>query len=282
MIPVNHVSITTTPLASLGEFPYYDLYGIIQGAKILQKMCPVINFEFQNMAEWVRACPPRDNKTKGHRPETWKKSEKHSIQNIVDILKAADLPIMSIHGNRDVGICLCSENPREREIGKDMVRDTFHLAESVGAKVIVFHFWDTYKKHFDIEFLKTTLADVSKEYPSITGSVENVPTHLEGSTPFDLIRHFNAITLDIRWAALYDELEKFSVVVDRIANIHLRGTLQGNQYTLDNAPFTFDEAVRKIQDDWGYSGIFTFEPEHMMRLDSLDAFVQTVHRVANL
>ncbi|MBD3407725.1 MAG: hypothetical protein GF411_16525 [Candidatus Lokiarchaeota archaeon] len=279
---MNQVSITTTPLASLTDNPYYNLSGIVQGAKLLHEKIPTINFEFQNMAEWVQECEPRDSKTKGHRSKAWNLSKKYTVQEIADVLKEANLPILSIHANRDVGICLCSNDDTEIELGKNMVNDSFYLAESVGAKVIVFHFWDTFKQSFDIKYLKTTLDQFSKDFPSIIPSVENVPTHLEGSTPYDLASYFDAVTLDIRWAAMYDELGKFPEILDRIVNIHMRGTLGRDSYTLENAPFSFDDAMHKILDDWGYSGILTFEPEHMIKPDCFNALVQTIRRVTNL
>ncbi len=58
-----------------------------------------------------------------------------------------------------------------------------------------------------------------------------------------------------------DELDKFESIKDRIINIHLRGHLENEWWAIDNAPFTFDEALAKIQDGWRYRGLLTLEPE---------------------
>lgn len=91
-------------------------------------------------------------------------------------------------------------------------------------------------------------------------TVENVPTHAEGVTPFDLVKEFEWVILDLRWAAMYGELDRLESVKEKITNIHLRGQLQGDTWVLTQAPFGFYEALDIIQ-TWGYSGLLTVEPE---------------------
>jgi len=90
--------------------------------------------------------------------------------------------------------------------------------------------------------------------------VENVPTHLSSFTPFELVKQFEWITLDLRWAALYDELDKFEAVKEKIVNVHLRGRLVGSKWVLDDAPFDFYEALNYIKSKWNYTGLLTMEP----------------------
>lgn len=62
------------------------------------------------------------------------------------------------------------------------------------------------------------------------------------------------ITLDLQWAALYDELDRLEPVMDRIVNVHLRGRLEGSSWRLDHAPFGFYEALHTLRQGWGYAG----------------------------
>ena len=80
------------------------------------------------------------------------------------------------------------------------------------------------------------------------------------STPFDLVQESQWITLDLRWAALYNELDRFEAVMGRVANVHLRGNLAGSAWRLHGAPFDFYDALRKLRQEWGYTGLFTMEP----------------------
>lgn len=74
------------------------------------------------------------------------------------------------------------------------------------------------------------------------------------------MRQFEWITLDLQWAALYDELDQFESVKERICNVHLRGRLEGSKWALEGAPFGFYEALDTIRGKWGYAGLLTMEP----------------------
>ena len=77
----------------------------------------------------------------------------------------------------------------------------------ISSSVCVFHLWDTRKQDFDIEFLRKILTEISLEYPGVIASVENVPTNLKGCTPYDLVKEFQWITLDLQWAAYITSLK---------------------------------------------------------------------------
>ena len=49
--------------------------------------------------------------------------------------------------------------------------------------------------------------------------------------------------------------------MDRVVNVHLRGRLEQDKWVLDKSSFSFQEALGKIVNQWGYSGILTVEPE---------------------
>ncbi len=117
----------------------------------------------------------------------------------------------------------------------------------------------TWEEDFALTFLRSTFREIVAQYTSVDASVENVPTHLAGVTPFELVRESEWITLDLQRAALYDELDRFESVRDRIANVHLRGRLEGSEWVLSQAPFGFYEALDTIRNQCRYSGVLTME-----------------------
>jgi hypothetical protein len=254
----NPISISVAPTTRVIGKRYYDLPGTIGLMHRLWQTSVVDGFEFQNLAEWDAAGPPRDEATK--RLAAWKDSQRYEIDEIASLLNETGLPILSVHANRDVGICLCSDSERDIASGKALIHESLSLAEEVRAQVCVFHLWDTWKEAFDPAVLHRTLCEAMAHHHGVKASVENVPTQLIRSTPFDLVEQFEWITLDLQWAAMYDELARFESVMDRVVNVHLRGRLEGKAWVLDDAPFGFYEALRTIRQDWGYRGLLTMEP----------------------
>ena len=256
---VNLISISVAPTTKMIGKRYYDLPGTLE---LMERLCQesvIDGFEFQNLAEWDADNPPRDEGEK--RLAAWNNSQKHTTEEIATLLQETRLPILSVHANRDVGICLCSGQEDDLNTGKRLIHEALYLAEKVGAPVCVFHLWDTWKEAFDPGVLQDTLHEIAVQFPCVKASVENIPTHLAGFTPFELVKRFEWITLDLRWAALYDELDKFESVKEHIVNVHLRGRLEGSEWVLDSAPFHFYEALDTVRSEWGYSGLLTMEPE---------------------
>lgn len=259
MVPEPQLSITTAPLNLLTGGSYVDLHTTLDTMKRLAQEKTVSGFELQDLAEWDNRGPPRDVRTKKHRLDVWSTCEKHDLEEKIELTSHSS--ILSIHANRDVGIYLCSEDESEISHGRQLIRETLQLADAIGAHQAVFHLWDTWATNFDPNVLRDELAKIAALYPAVIPSVENVPTHLEGSTPYDNLEEFKWITLDTRWAGMYEELDAFSDVVERISNVHLRGSLENSQWQLHGAPYSFEEALQKIHREWGYRGLFTIEPE---------------------
>ncbi|MBU6996995.1 MAG: hypothetical protein HXS41_09270 [Theionarchaea archaeon] len=250
-----NLAISSAPTTAIMRTPYYDLQTTLTVMKSLLKDRAVDGFEVQHLAEWSKEHPPRDDVT-GDRRIAWEKSLKYTTEDLLSHLEG--LPVFSVHANRDVGILLCG-NSQDQKKGKEMVEQSLVLAETLQAGVCVFHLWDTWKRNLDMAALGKWLGEVTPSF-AVKASVENVPTHIESTTPRGLVEHFEWITLDMRWAAKYNELKAFESVRDRIINVHLRGTLENAAWVLNNSPFGFWEALDTIE-SWGYSGLVTMEPE---------------------
>lgn len=260
---MNLISISTAPSNTLVGKPFYDLYATLEVMQKLWAAAVFNGFEFQNVAEWDAENPPRDEGER--RLVYWTASQKYTTDQIATLLGATGLPVHSVHANRDIGVCLCSGQPEEIDVGKRLIRESLSLAEQVGASVCVFHLWDTQREDFDPAFVHDTFAQVAAQYPGVKASVENIPTHLPGLTPFDLAKEYDWITLDLRWAALYDELDRFAAVKDRVVNVHLRGEIENGRWTIPHdwfpaqKPFDFYQALDTIKNQWGYQGLLTVE-----------------------
>ncbi|NIQ77211.1 MAG: hypothetical protein GTN93_03730 [Anaerolineae bacterium] len=254
----NLVSISVAPTTEVIQRRYYDLPGTMELMRLLWLEAVVDGVEFQNMAEWDNQEPPRDERDR--RLVAWKASEKYTIAEIAALLQEAELPVLSVHANRDVGACLCTGLEEDVQRGRRLIHEALSLAQAVQAPVCVFHLWDTWREDFDWSVAEGILREMPDQYPGVKASVENVPTNLAGRTPFELVRRFEWITLDLWWAALYDELDRFESVKDRIVNIHLRGRLEAGEWVLEDAPFGFYEALDTVKYKWGYTGPLTMEP----------------------
>ena len=159
---------------------YYDLLGTIELMSRLWQESVVDGFEFQNLAEWDDEEPPREQS--GGRLVAWNESQKYTIDEIAALLQKTGLPILSVHGNRDVGICLCSNREDDINRARRLNHESLYLAESIGAPVCVCHLWDTWKENFEPNFLQNVHREIAAQYSHVKASVENVPTHLSSST----------------------------------------------------------------------------------------------------
>ena len=261
----NPLSLSVTAANLIVGKNFYDLDNSIKMMQRLLETGVVDGFELQHLGEWDGREPPREDN--GRRVAGWQTCAKYLVEQLAEILQATGLPILTIHANRDVGICLCSDEAQDIERGKTLMHESLWLAQQVGARASVFHLWDTWKKQFDPLFLQEVIAEIAPLYPTVKVAIENVPTHLAGKTPFDLVQAYDWLTLDLRWAALYDEFWHYEALLEKVANVHLTGVLgMDGRFSLNPAwfpeghhIFTFDEAVETICGKWGYSGPLTVE-----------------------
>lgn len=256
---MNRLSLSVTAVCMLAGKAYYDLPGTVELMRELTQEGVVNGYELQHLEEWDAAQPPRDRAAV--RMAAWQRSAKYSVDQVADILLEAEVPIASIHGKRDAGILLCSQDTCDIERGRRMMHESMQLATAVQARVCVFHLWDTWQEECDLVLLAETLREVALAYPAVTPAIENVPTHLPGMSPFSLVERFGAITLDLRWAVKYHELGRFAELKQRIANVHIRGTLGNGEWMFKDAPLSIAAAIGMIGGQWGYKGLWTMEPE---------------------
>jgi len=268
----NLISVSTAPAAELGGKNYYDLIGTLEVMKRIYGEFVVDGFELQFEPEWDRENPPLTDTEFAD----WTKTPKFEVAEILSLVKKMKLPIISVHASRDVGNYLCSNRPQDLEKGKRVICNSLSLASELGARICVFHLWDTWSTGFDVNRLNTILFELATQYPRVKAAVENIPTHLRGCTPFSLVSVFDYVTLDLKWAALYDEFDSFESIVDRVANVHLRGRLNGSKWALSCQNFTFDEALGKLRNEWKYPGPLTVEPEGRLDESLFENFLEAM------
>jgi hypothetical protein len=268
----NLISVSSAPIAGFGDKEYYDLLGTIEVLKKILRESVVDGFELQLEPEWDRENPPLTDADWAD----WTRTPKYSAEEIVKLLQKERLPILSVHASRDVGSYLCSSREQDWEKGKRVIYDALSIAESLGVEVCVLHLWDTWKTSFDLHRLEKIFLSVTDQFPSVKPSVENIPTHLKGFTPFDIVKSFEYLTLDSRWAAMYNELDRFESIMDHVVNVHLRGSLKGDKWVMERSHFSFYEALNRIRNDWKYAGLLTVEPEGRIEGSLLEGFLKAM------
>jgi len=268
----NLISVSSAPIAGFGNKHYYDLLGTIDVMKRVFREGVVDGFELQLEPEWDRENAPLTDADWAD----WTETPKFTAEEIVKLVKSEGLPILSVHASRDVGSYLCSEKERDREKGKRVIYDSLSVAESLRAEVCVFHLWDTWKTFFDPQNVEGMFLSIARQFPKVKASVENIPTHLEDHSPFLLVKSLEHVTLDLRWASMYRELDAFESIVDSIVNVHLRGSLRKGKWVLERSNFDFYEALERIRKTWGYSGLLTVEPEGRIDGSLFRSFLQAM------
>jgi len=268
----NLISVSSAPIAKLQDKKYYDLSGTLEVMKKVFRESAVDGFELQLEPEWDSENPPL---TDGQYAD-WTKIPKYSSGEILTMVKRERLPILSVHGSRDIGNYLCSDRESEVEKGKRVMCEALSLADGLGTEVCVFHLWNTWKTRLNLTHLRDVFCNTAAQFPRVKAAVENIPTHCEEHTPFSLVGLFDYITLDLRWAVMYRELNAFESAMKRVVNVHLRGRLEGDSWVLDGSDISFYEALDRIRNEWKYSGLLTLEPEGGIQSSSFGNFVEAM------
>lgn len=268
----NLISVSSAPIAKLGDRRYYDLPGTLKVMRRVYNESVVDGFELQLEPEWDNENPPL---TDAHFAD-WTKTPKYTNEEILSLVKRERLPILSVHASRDIGNYLCSNQQRDLRKGKRLIHDSLSLADKLEAPVCVFHLWDTWEKEFNANHLRKTFSNIASKFPKVKASAENIPTSLEGHTPYSLVKSYDHVTLDLKWACMYNELDAFEKITEKLANIHLHSRLQRDKWTLDESTIGFYEVLRIIRDKWKYPGILTVEPGGFRDSSSLESFLKAM------
>jgi hypothetical protein len=65
-------------------------------------------------------------------------------------------------------------------------------------------------------------------------------------------------------------------MIDKIVNVHLRGSLRKDRWFLDSPYFGFYEALDLIRRRWKYQGLLTVEPEGERNVSLFNSFVKAM------
>ena len=254
------LSISSVPLASYLGRKYYDLEATLYVMTMLAKEDVVDGYEFQLLAEWNRHYPPICVDTKYDRKLEWELSRKHGVSEIARSINNLNLNIISVHANRDIGVCLCSKDEELIERGKKLIGNALSLASLVHARMCVFHLWDTWIEDIDFVNLKRLFKTCVRTHSQIKATVENIPTFGEGRSPLPVVKDYDWVTLDTKWAMKYGELEAYRSIKRKIANVHLRGEYRRGRWLFEGSARMFDEIRRTLRQTLKYSDLLTIEP----------------------
>lgn len=251
---MNALSLSTGWLPRLERRPYYELSSVLKIMNRFSKEKIVDGFEFGLLPEWDSENLPL---TPTEAPST---CEKHSLKEILEVLLKENLKILTVHASRDVGAYLCSEKADDRAKGERLANDTATFAGSLGAAVCVFHFWHPWKEAQDLPYLENVCGSIQEKHQDIDVSIENIPTVDRDMTPFRMMQGFRHMTLDLKWASMFGEFDKFAQSLKRIDNVHIQGRYQKGFLVPTVGALDYGDALKRIRAG-GYQGFYTVELE---------------------
>ncbi len=231
----------------------------------------VDGFEFGLLPQWDNENAPL---TPCDAPST---CEKHSYQEIFEILKDRDCRFLTVHASRDVGCYLCSDERTKRSKGVKLVDDSLRFCQSLCSKICTFHFWDPWSTSIDREFLQEVYGQAEKRFSGLEISVENILTVIKDETPFKLTRDFDYTSLDLKWASMYDEFDKFLDAIEKVDNLYIQGKCYGGNLVCTAGNLDFDVALQEIVDS-GFSGIFTVELEGRANYQEMKTYIRKLRK----
>lgn len=261
---MNLISISSARLAEFESDTPNRLFSMLKVMTRILRESVVDGFELLYKPEWDGD------------PALSKDSSNHTAEEVLSQLQLQHLPILSVHARKDLGNYLCSRRESDIEKGKGLVRNALAFTEDLGAEICTFHLWDTLESNFNPAFVQDLFEEAADTFPKLKASVENIPTSLSGKTPIALIKRYQHVTLDTRWAARYGELNAFEPMINRVANVHLRGALKGERWVLSDSGFHFYDTLHTITGKWGYRGMLTVEPDGEISSSQFSNFLKAM------
>jgi len=271
---VGLIALSTGWLPRLEDKPYYKLSSVLSIMDKFSREHLVDGFEFGLLPEWNSENPPL---TPAQAPST---CEKHSSEEILELLKKKGFSVLTVHASRDVGSYLCAEEKTKLAKGIRLVDESLRFCQDLGSKVCVFHFWNPWKKNFDLAGLQKVYEERRKRFSNIEFSVENIPTMIEGKTPFQLMQGFEWRTLDLKWASMYNEFDLFAEAVEKVDNVHVQGKCQDGSFVPTVGSLDYEKALERIV-SVGYSGVFTLELEGKASYDDIAKYVKKLRKLVS-
>lgn len=266
------VSVSTGFLPRLEGHRFYELSSVLRMMKRFREDSHVDGFELGLLPEWDSEGPPL---TPTSAPAD---CEKHTAKEICDAVEREGFEILTVHANRDVGTYLCSDTPSMVAKGERLAEEALEATQRLGADVCVFHIWPSWKESFDVNRLLNLYARLMDKHAGIEVSVENVPTVSKTWTPFSLAEKFGHVTLDLKWASMYYEFERFVDVMERVDNIHVQGKSLNDVFVPSVGTLDYDYAFRRIRRA-GYDGLFTVELEGTASYENVLTYVARLKKL---
>jgi sugar phosphate isomerase/epimerase len=266
------VSASTGFLPRLEGCKFYELPSVLRMMRRFHKDSQADGFELGLLPEWDDEGPPL---TPTSAPAN---CEKHTVKEICDAIEREGLRILTVHANRDVGAYLCLNTLSMVAKGERLAEEALEATQRLGARVCVFHIWPSWKESFDVNRLLEIYARLVDRHAEIEVSVENVPTVNKNQTPFSLAEKFKHITLDLKWASMYNEFEQFIDVMERVDNIHVQGKHTNDTFTPSTGALNYDDAFRRIKRA-GYDGLLTIELEGTASYESILSYISKLKRL---
>jgi sugar phosphate isomerase/epimerase len=266
---MTRVCISTGCLPRLEGCQFHEFGSVVRMMKRFLRESRVDGFEFVLLPEW-------DSESAPLTPTSASAScEKHSVGEILETVASEGFPIRSVHANRDIGNYLCHADQGKRKKGIRLADECLGFARKVGAKVCVFHFWDTWIENLDLAWLKALYDELQRRFEEVELSVENIPTKHDEMTPFQVLQNFKYKTLDLKWASMYREFSSFQEDVGTLDNVHVQGRLRDGQLVATVGSLDFDQAIAKLKRN-GYSGLFTIELENKPSFDEVSEYIESL------
>jgi hypothetical protein len=144
----------------------------------------------------------------------------------------------------------------------------------------VFFIFGTRGKKIDLAGLQKVYEERRKRFSNIEFSVENIPTMIEGKTPFQLMQGFEWRTLDLKWASMYNEFDLFAEAVEKVDNVHVQGKCQDGSFVPTVGSLDYEKALERIV-SVGYSGVFTLELEGKASYDDIAKYVKKLRKLVS-
>lgn len=249
------LGISHTGLPRLSGGLYHDLDTALVSWHALGPHMPD-GIELVILPEWNPYHPPltpTDAK--------WEQCPRYSSNDLAAWVKENSLQVLSVHANRDIGVCLCSADPRAVARGQELLAQALALCHSIGTSICVAHVWDTWSEQFNPENLARAVGEVTARWPQILLAAEYLPVSLPGLCPQDILQHFPHRTWDTHWAGLYRQA--LPADLSPVAHFHLQGEV---------AEIQLDPVKAALSR--GYNGHVILEPRGRASLTQTAALLQ--------